>query len=69
MVSRLLHFTVVDQTDLQGFYDVALEIRDGSDPGPDIFRGVEKLGLKLEPREVSSEVLVIDKIRRVPEAN
>jgi uncharacterized protein (TIGR03435 family) len=68
-LGRLLHVTVVDQTDLQGLYDVALEIRDRSDPGPDVFRGVEKLGLKLEPRRVSIEVLVIDKIRRIPETN
>ena len=41
-----------------------------SDPGgSSIFDSVQKLGLKLEPRKVPVEMIVIDKIEKTPTKN
>jgi uncharacterized protein (TIGR03435 family) len=41
-----------------------------SDPGgSSIFDSVQKLGLKLEPRKVPVEMIVIDKIEKTPTEN
>ena len=66
---------VVDLTGLNGIYDfklewiTAIEANNGS-PGPSMIKAVEaQLGLKMERRRQSMEVLVIDKIDRKPTEN
>ena len=64
---------VVDQTGLQGTYDIDLrwspESSDAGDsPGPSIFGAVqEQLGLRLEPTRGPVEVLVIDRVKKPSE--
>jgi uncharacterized protein (TIGR03435 family) len=75
LLSLSLKRPVVDKTDLAGTYDVDLKFApEGSDPGttslPSIFTAVEEqLGLKLEPRKVPQEILVIDRCAKVPTEN
>ena len=38
-------------------------------PGGTIFDAVEKLGLKLEPRKVTIETVVVDQVSKTPTAN
>lgn len=65
---------VVDQTELKGRYDFTLDWaprRGAPDTdGATIFSAVQaQLGLKLEPRKLPMDVLVIDKVDRVPTEN
>jgi len=69
---------IVDETGLTGEYDFKLEFEyrrpglaaDTSDPAPSIFSALEsKLGLKLESKKVPFDVLVIDRLDKVPTAN
>ncbi len=67
---------VTDETGLAGKYDIDLywDARTVSPPGeelgPDLIHAVkEQLGLTLEARKVSAEMLVIDHAERVPAAN
>ena len=77
LLSRFERQTVVDQTGLEGFYEVNLEWSpDSSSREPDaaerpsLFTAVsEQLGLKLESRRGPLEVLVVESASRVPEAN
>jgi uncharacterized protein (TIGR03435 family) len=81
LLSRFERETVVDQTGLQGVYQVNLEWMPesfSSQPDanaapaerPSLFTAVsEQLGLKLESRRGPLEVLVVESASRVPEAN
>ena len=64
---------VVDQTGITGNYDIELNYaRDGDVDSllPSLFTALqEQLGLKLEPRKVSIEIVVIDHVERVPTGN
>ena len=72
---------VEDFTDLKGKYDIDLSWSPdpgfespGADSPPDPAAGLltavrESLGLRLEPRKLQVEVLVIDHIERVPSEN
>ncbi len=68
---------ITDATGLKGKYDFTLNYiteTDGPPPpeatGPNIFRAVqEQLGLKLEPKKGTAEVLVIDHIEKTPTDN
>ena len=66
---------VVDFTDLPGTFDFTLDWKaDGEDGSQNsdasIFAAIqEQLGLKLEPRKVSLDVLVIDRINKTPTEN
>ncbi len=61
---------VVDETGLSGKYSVTIEIwKNGEVPGGTVFDAVEKLGLKLEPRKVSVETVVVDQVSKTPTAN
>jgi bla regulator protein BlaR1 len=66
---------VVDLTGLKGTYDFTLEwitagqANQGA-PGPSMFEAVqEQLGLKLERRKQTVEIMVIDKLDRTPTEN
>ena len=68
---------VVDGTMLTGRYDIDLsfandssEATTGSSPLPSLFTAVqEQLGLKLVPKEVPVDMLVIDHVEKVPVEN
>lgn len=73
LASRLVRFTeapVIDETGLTGKYSVSIETWKNPDlPGGTIFDAVEKLGLKLEPRKVTIETVVVDQVSKAPTAN
>jgi uncharacterized protein (TIGR03435 family) len=73
LASRLVRFAeapVVDQTGLTGKYSVTIETWKNADvPGGTVFDAVEKLGLKLEPRKVTVETVVVDQVSKTPTAN
>jgi bla regulator protein blaR1 len=78
-LSRQLHRTILDETGLSGTYDFALHLPDGILPGidnpapPDSYEPAvstaieQQLGLKLEPRKASMEILVIEHIEKPSE--
>jgi uncharacterized protein (TIGR03435 family) len=73
MAFRLERFAegpVVDETGLTGKYSVTIQTWKNADvPGGSIFDAVEKLGLKLEPRKVTVETVVVDQVSKTPTAN
>ncbi len=73
LASRLVQFAeapVVDETGLTGKYSVAIETWKNADvPGGTVFDTVEKLGLKLEPRKLTVETVVVDQVSKTPTAN
>jgi uncharacterized protein (TIGR03435 family) len=73
LATRLVRFTeapVVDQTGLTGKYSLTVKAWSNPEvPGGTIFDAVEKLGLKLEPRKVSVETVVVDQVSKTPTAN
>ena len=73
LASRLARFAeapVVDETGLTGKYSVTIETWKNADlPGGTVFDAVEKLGLKLEPRKVTVETVVVDQVSKTPTAN
>jgi len=73
LAARLVRFAeapVIDETGLTGKYSLTLEMWKNPDvPGGTVFDAVEKLGLKLEPRKVTVETVVVDQVSRTPTAN
>ncbi len=73
LADRLVRFAqapVIDETGLTGKYSVSIETSTNADvPGGTIFDAVEKLGLKLEPRKVTVEIVVVDDASKMPTAN
>jgi uncharacterized protein (TIGR03435 family) len=73
MASRLVRFTkapVVDDTGLTGKYSVLIEVSPAPDvPGDTIFDAVEKMGLKLQPRKVTIETVVVEDVSKMPTEN
>jgi uncharacterized protein (TIGR03435 family) len=72
-LTHALGKTVVDETGLNGNYDMKLKYAemDAADSGlPSIFTAVEEqLGLKLVSQMVTVETFVIDHVDRVPTEN
>ena len=82
-LSNLLEHPVVDQTGLTGRYDMRLhfvsdrtlpsadpETADASDPAPTLVQAVQnQLGLKLEPRKLPVDFLVVESADRIPTQN
>jgi uncharacterized protein (TIGR03435 family) len=72
-LSRELDQPVQDQTGLPGVTDVSLEWspdgQAGDRPSSILTAIQEQLGLKLEPRKITVDVLVIDHVERVPTEN
>jgi uncharacterized protein (TIGR03435 family) len=79
-LSFVLKSPVVDKTGLTGNWDYNLEFATGpgpadttgvpSDPAPDLFGAVrDQLGLKLESKKGPVEMLVIDRVEKVPTEN
>ena len=61
---------IVDETGLTGKYSVTIEVWESAEtPGGTVFDAVEKLGLKLEPRKVSVEIVVVDQVSKSPTPN
>ncbi len=61
---------VIDETGTTGNYAVTIATWTNADvPGGIIMDAVEKLGLKLQPRKVSVETVVVDQVSREPTAN
>ncbi len=79
ILSSVLRSPVVDMTDLKGRYDITLElakyIPDRSstepiDPLGIIMRGLqEEFGLKIEPRKLPIDLVVVDHAEKVPVEN
>ena len=73
LAARLVKFAeapVIDQTGLTGKYSVSIETWKSPDvPGGTVFDAVEKLGLKLEPRKITVETVVVDQVSKTPTAN
>ena len=73
LANGLVQFTdapVADETGLTGTYSVTIEVWNNADvPGGSIFDAVEKLGLKLEPRKITIDTIVVDHVSRMPTAN
>jgi len=69
-LERFAEAPVVDKTGLTGKYSVTIETWKNADvPGGTIYDAVEKLGLKLEPRKVTVETVVVDHVSKTPTAN
>jgi uncharacterized protein (TIGR03435 family) len=80
-LSNVFRAPIVDQTGLKGRYDATFDMMkymadmrptDGSTPDPQaiIMRGLqEELGLKLEPKKMPVDLIVIDRVEKVPVEN
>jgi uncharacterized protein (TIGR03435 family) len=62
---------VVDETGISGKYKVEVETWRATEDTAEqtIFGAVEKLGLRLAPKKVTVEYLIIDKVSKAPTAN
>jgi uncharacterized protein (TIGR03435 family) len=64
-ITPVLDRPVVDMTHLGGRYELELDVS-GS---PEIFRSIEKLGLKLERQKAAVEFIIVDRLRQTPTEN
>jgi uncharacterized protein (TIGR03435 family) len=82
MLSNVFHAPVVDMTELKGKYDVTLNLAKyvgdiqpkGDGAPPDVLSIIsmglqEELGLKLESRKLSLDLLIIDRAEKAPVEN
>jgi uncharacterized protein (TIGR03435 family) len=70
LLARFAEAPVADATGLTGKYSVTIEIwKNAEVPGGTVFDAAEKLGLKLEPRKVTFETVVVDQVSKTPTAN
>lgn len=77
-LALILRQPVIDETHMQGVYDVRLTFSPESGPNapriadnrPSIYTALEEqLGLKLEPRKVPVDILVVDHCEKMPTEN
>ncbi len=77
-LSYLLRQPVVNQTNMEGRYNVVLtytpergpDLPPDANDGPSIFTALEEqLGLKLEPRKVPVDIFVVDHCEKMPTEN
>ena len=71
-LALLLQAPVLDETALVGRYTFPFEYameETGKTEAPSIMTIISELGLKLEPRKVPLDVIVVDNGRKVPSAN
>ena len=71
-LSRTLGQEVVDQTGLQGSYEIDLKWTpedSRKDQGPDIFTALRRIGFKLETTKTMVEMIVVDHADRIPAEN
>jgi len=77
-LSYILRQPVVDETHMEGRYNVALTYAPERGPdaspadgdGPSIFTAIEEqLGLKLEPRRVPVDIFVVERCEKMPTEN
>lgn len=67
---RFVEAPVIDATGLTGKYWVTIRTSKNDDGSEvTVFDAVEKLGLKLEPRKVTVETVVVDEVSKTPTAN
>jgi len=67
VLSRQMDFPVVNQTGIEGVFDLKLEWTN-ADTGPSIFTAIqEQLGLRLTSRKTPVDVLVIDHVEKPTE--
>jgi uncharacterized protein (TIGR03435 family) len=74
LLSGWLHRRVLDETGVQGKYDITLHVAVADLTGmrandASIFSAVQELGLKVESRSVPDKFIVIDKADRIPTEN
>jgi uncharacterized protein (TIGR03435 family) len=61
---------VIDETGLTGCYSVSIATSTNAEAAQaTVFDAVERLGLKLEPRKVTTDTVVVDQVSRSPTAN
>jgi uncharacterized protein (TIGR03435 family) len=77
-LSYILRQPVVDETHMEGRYNVVLtyapdlgpDVPPAANGGPSIFTAIEEqLGLKLEPRKVPVDIFVVDHVEKTPTEN
>jgi uncharacterized protein (TIGR03435 family) len=73
MLARPAHRPVVDKTGIKGNYEIDLRYAkdDAADSSlPSLFTALqEQLGLKLETQKIPVEMLVIDRVEKIPTEN
>lgn len=71
ILSRLTQGPVVDMTGLKGTYDITLDVslEEGRAVVGSVLDAVEKLGLRLKGKRVPTDILVVDKVSRIPTPN
>ena len=85
MLARFVDKPVVDQTELKGEYQIAIDLSmedirtvarasgmgggGASEPSSSVFTSVQQLGLKFEPRKLPIDLIVIDHAERVATEN
>ena len=79
VLSRKTYLPVVDQTGLEGEFNLKLKwspesdqpVKPGQlpamDSGPSVFTAIQQLGLRLETRKTPVDVLVIDHVEMLSE--
>jgi uncharacterized protein (TIGR03435 family) len=74
LLAGWLHRPVLDETGVQGKYDITLHVAVADLTGmgandSSIFSAVQELGLKVESRSVPDKYVVVDKAERIPTEN